>query len=194
MPKKKGGRICAVIEIGSDMVTMQIAQNRNGSIDILDRLECFFDLEKETATTGRIGQASVQELCRILNGYRQEMEAFDVEQYRLFSTDFLRSAENFIFFESQLMDYPVGYGDREKEKILAAFLRGYQSVRPFTQEQKKAYPYFVAMIRAFWSMDIKWKENSLCQVVEREDWESARAWLQEIDRRLRERPAWPIEE
>lgn len=50
------------------------------------------------------------------------------------------------------------------------------------------------MIRAFWSMDIKWKENSLCQVVEREDWESARAWLQEIDRRLRERPAWPIEE
>ena len=104
MPKKKGGRICAVIEIGSDMVTMQIAQNRNGSIDILDRLECFFDLEKETATTGRIGQASVQELCRILNGYRQEMEAFDVEQYRLFSTDFLRSAENFIFFESQLME------------------------------------------------------------------------------------------
>ncbi len=104
MPKKKGGRICAVIEIGSDMVTMLIAQNRNGSIDILDRLECFFDLEKETATTGRIGQASVQELCRILNGYRQEMEAFDVEQYRLFSTDFLRSAENFIFFESQLME------------------------------------------------------------------------------------------
>ena len=116
--------------------------------------------------------------------------------------DFNRCGDNHLYFdtvmqavfESQLMDYPVGYGDREKEKILAAFLRGYQSVRPFTQEQKKAYPYFVAMIRAFWSMDIKWKENSLCQVVEREDWESARAWLQEIDRRLRERPAWPIEE
>ena len=102
MPKKKGGRICAVIEIGSDMVTMQIAQNRSTGIDVLDRLECFFDLEKETATTGRIGQASILELCRILNGYRQEMEAYGVEAYRLFSTDFLRSAENFIFFESQL--------------------------------------------------------------------------------------------
>lgn len=116
--------------------------------------------------------------------------------------DFNRCGDNHLYFdtvmqavfESQLMDYPVGYGEREKEKILAAFLRGYQSVRPFTQEQKETYPYFVAMIRAFWSMDIKWKENSLCQVVEREDWESARAWLQEIDRRLRERPAWPIEE
>ena len=104
MPKKKGGRICAVIEIGSDMVTMLIAQNRSTGIDVLDRLECFFDLEKETATTGRIGQASILELCRILNGYRQEMEAYGVEAYRLFSTDFLRSADNFIFFKSQLTE------------------------------------------------------------------------------------------
>ena len=56
MPKKKGGRICAVIEIGSDMVTMLIAQNRSTGIEVLDRLECFFDLEKETATTGRMGR------------------------------------------------------------------------------------------------------------------------------------------
>ena len=35
MPKKKGGRICAVIEIGSDMVTMLIAQNRSTGIEVL---------------------------------------------------------------------------------------------------------------------------------------------------------------
>ena len=100
MPKKKGGKIAAVIEIGSDMVTMLIAQNQGGSIAELDRLECFFDLEKEIAMTGRIGQASILELCRILGGFQQEMTAFGVEQYKLFSTDFLRNAENFTFFLS----------------------------------------------------------------------------------------------
>ena len=54
MPKKKGGKIAAVIEIGSDMVTMLIAQNQGGNIIELDRLECFFDLEKEIATTGAL--------------------------------------------------------------------------------------------------------------------------------------------
>ena len=49
MPKKKPSHICAVIEIGSDMVTMLISPNKNGAVDILDRLECFFDLEKEIA-------------------------------------------------------------------------------------------------------------------------------------------------
>ena len=103
MPKKKGGKVCAGIEIGSDMVTMQIAQNHGGTVAVLDQLECFFDLEKEIASSGRVSQASMQELCRILLGFKQEMESFGVEQYRLFSTDFLRGAENLSFIVSQLM-------------------------------------------------------------------------------------------
>ena len=85
MPKKKGGKVCAGIEIGSDMVTMQIAQNHGGTVAVFDQLECFFDLEKEIASSGRVSQASMQELCRILLGFKQEMESFGVEQYRLFS-------------------------------------------------------------------------------------------------------------
>ena len=103
MSKRKGGKVCAGIEIGSDMVTMQIAQNQGGSVGVLDSLECFFGLEKEIAHTGRVSQPSMQELCKILGGFKQEMESFGVEQYRLFSTDFLRKAENFGFIVSQLM-------------------------------------------------------------------------------------------
>lgn len=103
MSKRKGGKVCAGIEIGSDMVTMQIAQNHDGTVVILDQLECFFDLEKEIASTDRVSQVSIQELCKILTGFKQEMESFGVEQYRLFSTDFLRRAENFNFIVSQLM-------------------------------------------------------------------------------------------
>ena len=56
--------MCAGIEIGSDMVTMQIAQNHDGAVVILDQLECFFDLEKEIASTERVSQTSIQELCK----------------------------------------------------------------------------------------------------------------------------------
>ena len=31
----------------------------------------------------------------------------------------------------------------------------------FSEEQKRMYPYLYAIIHAFWSMDIKWKEDSL---------------------------------
>ena len=48
MSKRKGGKVCAGIEIGSDMVTMQIAQNRDGAVAVLDQLECFFDLERRS--------------------------------------------------------------------------------------------------------------------------------------------------
>ena len=59
------------------------------------------------------------------------------------------------------MDYPDGYAGRSEGLILPAFLRGYQSIRPFTGFQRQMFPYLYALIDAFWSMDIVWSENSL---------------------------------
>jgi exopolyphosphatase/guanosine-5'-triphosphate,3'-diphosphate pyrophosphatase len=145
MPKKKGGKISAVIEIGSDMVTMLIAQNQGGGIVELDRLECFFDLEKEIATTGRISQPSILELCRILGGFQQEMAAFGVEQYKLFSTDFLRSAENFTFFYSQLTGRAgmlLTIIDDEEEKALL-YWRMQKTMASFDRDKGDKYLYTV---------------------------------------------------
>lgn len=145
MPKKKGGKISAAIEIGSDMVTMLIAQNQGGNIAELDRLECFFDLEKEIATTGRIGQPSILELCRILTGFQQEMASLGVDQYKLFSTDFLRSAENFTFFVSQLTGrtgMELFVIDDEEEKALL-YWRMQKTMASFDRDKGDKYLYTV---------------------------------------------------
>ena len=145
MPKKKPSHICAVIEIGSDMVTMLIAQNKNGTVDILDRLECFFDLEKEIAASGRIEQPSILELCRILNGYRQEMNSMGVEEYRLFSTDYLRKAENYNFVEYQLLGR-TGLkleiiGDEEEKALL--YWQMQKTMASFDRDKGDKYLYTV---------------------------------------------------
>ena len=145
MPKKKSSHICAVIEIGSDMVTMLIAQNKNGAVDILDRLECFFDLEKEIAASGRIEQSSILELCRILNGYRQEMNSMGVEEYWLFSTDYLRKAENYNFVEYQLLGR-TGLkleiiGDEEEKALL--YWQMQKTMASFDRDKGDKYLYTV---------------------------------------------------
>lgn len=137
--------MCAGIEIGSDMVTMQIAQNHDGAVVILDQLECFFDLEKEIASTERVSQTSIQELCKILTGFKQEMGSFGVEQYRLFSTDFLRRAENFNFIVSQLMGR-TGMGleiiSDEEEKALL-YWQMQKTMASFDRDKGDKYLYTV---------------------------------------------------
>ena len=130
MSRKKGGKIVAVIEIGSDMVTMLIAQNQGGKIVALDRLEYFFDLEKEIATTGRISQPSILELSHILGGFKEAMAGFGVEQYKLFSTDFIKRAENAVYCLSQLtgrtgMKLEIIDDDEEKSLLYWRMQRKY---------------------------------------------------------------------
>ena len=145
MPKNKTASVCAVIEIGSDMVSMLIAQSKNGTVNILDRLECYIDLEKEIATSGRIEQTSILELCRILNGYKHEMVSMGVDQYRLFSTDYLRSAENFSFFEYQLVGrtgMKIEIVSDEEEKALL-YWQMQKTMASFDRDKGDKYLYTV---------------------------------------------------
>lgn len=83
--------------------------------------------------------------------------------------DFNRCGDNVLFcdavmqavFEARLMDYPAEQGADSESEILHAFLAGYRSVRDFTESEEQWYPYLYAIIRAFWSQDICWGENSL---------------------------------
>ncbi len=106
--------------------------------------------------------------------------------------DFNRSGDNNLYcdavmqaiFEARLMDYPDGVAGRSEEAILPAFLRGYQSVRPFTVSQRQMFPYLYALIDAFWGMDIVWNENSLQKAFERGDRKAVEDWLQIIWQRI----------
>ena len=46
------------------------------------------------------------------------------------------------------------------------------------------YPYLYAIIDAFWSADIKWKEHSLLQELERGNQKVVCMWLKEIYQRI----------
>ena len=52
-------------------------------------------------------------------------------------------------FEATLMDYEEAESPEREQKILSAFLNGYDSIRPFTDAQKEVFPYFYAIITAF---------------------------------------------
>lgn len=106
--------------------------------------------------------------------------------------DFNRCGDNNLFcdavmqavFEARLMDYPDGAEGDWGDRILTSFLRGYDSVRRFSEEQRQWYPYLYALINGFWSSDIRWDDNSLANALHRGDAEGTQEWLETIWRQL----------
>jgi len=106
--------------------------------------------------------------------------------------DFNRSGDNVLFcdavmqavFEARLMDYPENVGTDFEAVILNSFLEGYRSVREFSKEERQWFPYLCAVIRAFWSADIRWAEDGLLNAHETGDAEGVRRWLVTIWERL----------
>ena len=113
--------------------------------------------------------------------------------------DFNRCGDNVLFFdavmqavfESRLMDYDDDDPNREK-KLLSAFLNGYHKIRQFTDKQKSAYPYLYALIDAFWASDIIWNDNSLKNLILRNDQDKIRFCLHMIKERLCAKNKIPI--
>ncbi len=132
-----------------------------------------------------------QEARYAVQGDISDCNLYRTREGRLGVFDFNRCGDNNLFFdavmqavfEARLMDYPEDLAGRQEEVILPAFLKGYQQKRPFTAEQKAAFPYFYSLVSAFWLADLKWNENSLLNALKSEDSESARRWMEEIFRR-----------
>ena len=114
--------------------------------------------------------------------------------------DFNRCGDNNLYcdavmqslFVSRLMDYPEGYEGRHEYKILPAFLKGYESERPFSDVHKRTFPYLYAIINAFWSADIKWNEDSLIKELKKGNGKAVYKWLREILRRLSHLEPMPL--
>lgn len=106
--------------------------------------------------------------------------------------DFNRAGDNILFcdavmqavFEAKLMDYPQNDMSDFESLVLNAFLKGYCSVRPFTEKEKRWYPYLYAIISAFWSADIRWSEDSLLKAHDAGDIASIRRWMKVILERI----------
>lgn len=106
--------------------------------------------------------------------------------------DFNRCGDNRLFcdaamqavFEARLMIYPENITDDFKSEVFAAFWDGYRSIRPVSEQEQPLYPYLYAIIDAFWSQDILWREDSLINAHKAGDADGVQKWLSLIWERL----------
>ena len=133
MNKKKGGKIAAVIDIGSNLLKMRICQLRKGEIVTLDRLQYPLNLGHEVFTGGKISFESLRELSSILHGYSDIMAEYGVDQYKVVATTALREAKNRAYVLDQLkiqndMTVEVLEDSQEKTLIYSEILAGRQRI------------------------------------------------------------------
>ncbi len=102
--------------------------------------------------------------------------------------DFNRCGDNILFcdaimqavFEARLMDYPESAGDGYEEAILNAFLRGYNAIRPFSDEERRLFSDLYAVIDAFWGMKLIHGENNFLELCRKGDEEELKAFLEDM--------------
>lgn len=126
--KKRNGKTVAVIDIGSNMLKMRVAQLQNGEIKDLDRLEYPIQIGHEVFNDGKISFESLKELSSILRGYSQVMLEYGVAQYKIVATTVFREAQNRAYIADQLkiqndMTIEILEDDQEKTLIYSEILR-----------------------------------------------------------------------
>lgn len=101
--KRKLHTTFAAIHLGSEMLSMQITEYRG--IDRCKVVECCnrrIRLGEETFKNNIIPFSMVNEICDILQGFRQLMEEYGVEEYKLEATTAVREASNQVFLLDQI--------------------------------------------------------------------------------------------
>ena len=142
------------------------------------------ELISRIAPLGKEARYAVQGDISDCNLYR-------TEDGRIGVFDFNRCGDNSLFFdaimqavfESRLMNYPEELNGHQENIIFSSFLEGYQQVRSFTAEQKKAFPYLYALITAFWGVDMIWADRSHTKTVDEADDAAVRQWMNDIYKR-----------
>ncbi len=96
-------KLFAAIDVGSFEITCKIfefsAKNGMKEVDILRHR---MDLGSETFAEGKIGKEKVNELCQILNSFKEVMEGYGVDGYRAYGTSAVRETENTLILLDQI--------------------------------------------------------------------------------------------
>lgn len=97
-PAQPGVRTAAVLDVGATAIRMEIAElSADGKVRTLESLQQPVHLGKDTFTTGRIQQSTIEECVKILKGFRRVMEEYGVtepSQLRAVATSSVREAAN----------------------------------------------------------------------------------------------------
>lgn len=85
----------AAIDVGSYELSMKIFEFSGKSmIREIDHIRHKIDLGTETYATGKLRYEKVDELCRVLNEYRDIMVSYKVDAYKAYGTSAIREMDN----------------------------------------------------------------------------------------------------
>lgn len=132
-----------------------------------------------------------------VQGDISDCNLYQTEEGEIGVFDFNCAGDNVLFFdavmqaifEARLMvDYPDDIASDPESVILPAFLRGYDRVRPFTAEERAAYPHLYALCTAFWLMRL----HAIINAIKEDDRQKVRECMRAILNDLTEDKELPI--
>ncbi len=101
--KRKTYTTLAVIHLGSEMIRLQIVEYRGlNRIKQIERCDYPIRLGEETFKNGRISYSMVEEICQVLQGFRELMQDYGTDVYVAQATTAVREAENKVFLLDQI--------------------------------------------------------------------------------------------
>ncbi len=93
-PPKEPPKPFAALDLGASAVRLIIAEGEAGSMRIVEEASRGVLIGKDTFTTGRVGQPTVEVALQAIEGFRSIMDTFGVVRYRAVATSALREATN----------------------------------------------------------------------------------------------------
>lgn len=84
----------AALDLGASAVRLVIAEGEGDAMRIVEEASRGVLIGKDTFTSGRIGQPTVEAVLKALEGFRAIMDTFGVVRYRAVATSALREATN----------------------------------------------------------------------------------------------------
>ena len=136
---KPAARAAAVIDIGSRIVKMRVAQLRHGEVQTVDQLRILLPLGHEVFHTGSISFATTRTLSQILKGFSETLLGYGITQPKVVATTALREAKNRTYVEDQLrvlggIHVQVLEDDEEKTLIYYSMLSALQKTETAANE------------------------------------------------------------
>jgi exopolyphosphatase/guanosine-5'-triphosphate,3'-diphosphate pyrophosphatase len=94
----------AAIDVGSYEIAMKIFEisSKNG-IKEIDHIRHKIELGTDSYLTGKLSNEKINELCRILNEFRQIMKSYKVDDYKAYGTSAIRETQNVFILLDQIL-------------------------------------------------------------------------------------------
>jgi exopolyphosphatase/guanosine-5'-triphosphate,3'-diphosphate pyrophosphatase len=93
--KRKTYTVFAAVHLGSEAISMVIVEYRSlTNYKILEQCQHLIRLGEETFKNNLIPFSLVNEICEVLQGYKELMLSYGVEEYAIKATTAVREARN----------------------------------------------------------------------------------------------------